>query len=267
MPLDDSDWEKMERLLDKKLNNVGKRVTCLETGFSMSARFQRTSVLEAVKEKHDRVLRSMFDESSLLVVAPLSENNDGRLSRPMLRCTKTDVSQLISGIPELADVKYEIEPTDVGFRLLMASWSPQSRRKWAALIIKQARTLLQDDLSAYLQYDKPYTLRMMQKEAYKFLSVLHKRGGSAVASKELKNGFIVVNGVRLAPEYLVPCPSYWDRLADVVLEKIKSWRGRAPAGPTDGVLMEAFGMAYAAFKGVVDLEDVPADEDDYMMAT
>jgi hypothetical protein len=132
------------------------------------------------------------------------------------------------------------------------------------LIIKHARKPLEDDLSAYLQYDKPYTLRMMQKEAYKFLSVLQKRCGSVVTSKGLKNGYIVVNGVRLAPEYLVPGPSYWDQLAEVVAEKVKSWRGRAPTGASDGVLMEAFGMAYAAFKGVVDLEDVPTDEDDMM---
>jgi hypothetical protein len=261
MTLDDSDWEKMEKLLDRKLNNVGKRVARLETGFNMSAPFQRTLVVEAVREKHGRVLRGMFDESSLLVVSPLSEGSEGRLTRPTLSCAKDYIPTLLDTISELRDVKYEIEATDVGFCLLMASWSPQSRCKWAASIIKHARDPLKDSLGAYLQYNKPYALRAMQKEAYKFLAVLKRHGGLVIASKELKNGYIVINGARLAPEYLVPGPSYWDKLSDVVVEKIKSWRGRPPAGPSDGVMMEIFGMAYAAYKGVVNLEDIPADED------
>jgi hypothetical protein len=264
MPLDDSDWEKMEKLLDKKLNNVGKRVSRLETGFSMSARFQRMLVVEAVKEKHDRALRGMFDESSLLVVSPLLEGDDGRMTRPVPRCTREDVLGVLDAVPELSTAKFEIEATEVGFRLLMASWSPQTRRKSAALLISKGRGPLKDKLGVFLQYDKPYVLRAMQKEAYKFLSVLKRRGSQYITTKELKSGFIVINGVRLAPEYLVPGPSYWDRLADVTIEKVRSWKGHPPPSPTTGVLTDVFGAAYAAFKGVVDLEDVPEDETEPM---
>jgi hypothetical protein len=267
MPLDDSDWEKMGTLLDKKLNNVGKRVTHLETAYNLSTRFQRASVVEAVKEKHDRVLRAMFNESSLLVVSPLVEGNAGKLSRPVPACSLEDVKQVIDGISALNGIKYEIEPTDAGYRLLMASWSPQTRRRSAAAFISHARKALETDLGLYLQYDKPYELRSLQREAYKFLSVVKKAGGSAVDKKELKGGYIVINGVRFAPEYLVPGPSYWDRLADEVVVKIKSWRGRPPTSPEHGLMTEVFKHFFAAHKGVVHLEDISLDGDYEMHTT
>jgi hypothetical protein len=261
MTLDDQDWEKMEKLLDKKLNNVGKRVTRLETGFNLTARFLRMSVVETAKEKHDHLLRAMFSESSLLVLSPLVEGTEGKVSRPTVSCSLTDVTDVFDGVPELGGgkVKYEIEATDTGFRLLMASWSPQTRRKAAASFIKHGREPLQKQLGLYLQYDKPYELRMMQREAYKFLAVLQKRGGAAIQGKELNKGFVVVNGVRLAPEYLVPGPRAWDKLADNAVEKLRTARGRAQ--PPEGIMTDVFGFYFAADKGVVDLEEVVVEDD------
>jgi hypothetical protein len=265
MTLDDADWEKMGKLLDKKLNSVvGKRLTRLEIGYNSTTRYLRTSVVESVKDRHDRILRAMFTESSLLVVSPLVEGNEGKLSRPPPSCSQGEIVDTLKSIPALNDIKFEIEPSDVGFRLLMASWSPQTRRRSAAAIIRHARDTIKDNLGLYVQYDKPYELRTMQREAYKFLSVVKRLGGSAIEKKELKGGFIVINGVRFAPEYLVPGPAYWDKLAEAVVTKIKGWRGRPPSSPTDGVMTCTFGHFYASFKGVVELEDIEVLEEDGM---
>jgi hypothetical protein len=206
----------------------------------------------------------MFNESSLLVVSPLVEGRGGKMSRPVPTCSQADIKKVIDKIAALQDVKYEIEPTDAGYRLLMASWSPQTRRRSAAAFISHARKSFETELGLYLQYDKPYELRVIQREAYKFLAVVKKAGGTSITTKELKGGFIVINGVRFAPEYLVPGPYYWDRLADDVVKKVKSWRGRPPSSPEHGVMSEVFEQFFAAHKGVVELDDISLDVDTEM---
>jgi hypothetical protein len=218
--------------------------------------------VEAVKDKHDRVLRAMFNESALLVVSPLVEGKEGKLSRPVPACSQGNITAIIADIPDLQEFKYEIEPTDAGFRLLMASWSPQTGRRAAVSFIKHVREPLKQKLGLYLQYDKPYELRTTQREAYKFLSVVKKVGGTAVDSKVLKGGFIDINGVRFAPEYLVLGPAYWDKLAAEVVHKIKSWKGRTPSSPEGGVMTETFENYYAAYKGVIDLDNIEVHADD-----
>jgi hypothetical protein len=134
----------------------------------------------------------------------------------------------------------------------------------AAKIVNASREDVNSSLGLYLQYDKPHELRLLQKEAYKFLSVVKRQGGDLVQSKQLKNGFLVINGVRIAPEYLVPGPARWDFLVDAILQKIRSWKNKTPPSPEYGVLTDAFGYAYTAGKGVFDLDDIPEDGDEPM---
>jgi hypothetical protein len=272
MPLSDADLNKIGELFDTKFKTVessfkatieqmGKRLHRLEVGFNDMSRVARSTVIANARKDHDRLLRSMFDESTLVAVPPLTEDQSGNFSRPAAPCTQQDVKNKIANI--VGDtVKFEVEPSKVGYRILMASFSPQTRRKMAAQVIKEVRKDMSDTLGLYLQYDKPYELRLLQKQAYKFLSVVKKRGGEAIQSKQLKNGFIIINGVRIAPEYLVPGQGRWDHLADVVVQKIKSWKGRATISPEGGALTDVFGYAFAADRGVFELDDVEVESDD-----
>jgi hypothetical protein len=193
----------------------------------------------------------MFDESSLVVIPPLHEDQHGKFSRPAAACTLEDVRTKLTSIVD-HDVKFEVEPTDVGYRILMASFSSHSRRRSAAKIIQAAKKDLKDSFGL-LQYNKPHDLRMLQRDVHKFLAVVQKRSGGAVTDKQLKNGYLVINGIRFAPEYLVPRQGRWNELADEVIKKIKSWRGRAPVSPDQGLMTDYFGYVFAADKGVFDL--------------
>jgi hypothetical protein len=263
MPLSKEDLDAIGQLFDARvkliedrftdsLQKMGKRVDRLEAGFSEMTRVARSAVTTKAREKHDGLLRAMFDESTLVAVPPLQEDQHGKFSRPAAPCTIDDVTNKLSNLTG-DEVKFEVEPTNVGYRILLASFSSQTRRKNAAKIIQTAKKELKDSLGLLLQYDKPYELRMMQKQAYKFLSVLEKRANGAVKKKQLKNGYLVINDVRIAPEYLVPGNGRWDELADVVISKIRAWRGKPPSGVETGVLTDVFGLAYAEDFGVFDL--------------
>ncbi len=218
MPLSEEDLTKIGNMFTDRvkgietsfkntLTNMGKRLDRLEAGFANMSRVARVAITGNAKKEYDRLVRAMFDESSLVAVPPLAEDQGGVFTRTATTCTKDEVSNKVKNSVE-GDVTFEIEPTKIGFRLMMASFSPQTRRHMAAAIISGARKGVQDDLGLYLQYDKPHGLRIIQKTAYKFLSVLKKRGGDVVQTKALKQGFLVVNGVRIAPEYLVPGQGY-----------------------------------------------------------
>jgi hypothetical protein len=273
MPLSKEDLEAIGNVFDTKikaledrfsasLKKLGKRVQRLETGFADMARVARRKVVSCAKDRHDGLLRSMFNESTLVAVPPLQEDQHGKFSRPAAACNiddvKTKLTNLLAG-----EVKFEVEPTFVGYRILMANFSSHSRRKSAATVIAAARKELKDSLGLLLQYDKPHELRILQREAHKFLSVLQKRSNGVVQAKQLKDGFLVINGVRFAPEYLVPGPSYWDGLADEVVKKIRQWRGRPPTSPATGLMTDYFGALYAEEQGIVEL-DVEEGEDDFM---
>jgi hypothetical protein len=130
-------------------------------------------------------------------------------------------------------------------------------------VIQAARKELQDTLGLLLQYDKPHELRMLQREAHKFLAVVQKRSRGAVESKQLKDGFLVINGVRFAPEFLIPGHGRLDALADEVIKKIRAWKGRTPTSPATGLMTDYFGYVFAEEQGIVELE-IDTDDDDYM---
>jgi hypothetical protein len=186
----------------------------------------------------------MFDKSMLVVVPPLHMGQDGKLSRPTDACTLEDVrNKLYNTVGDA--VKFELEPSNVGYHILLTSFSAQTRRKSAATIISAAKDDLKDSLGLLLQYDKPYELRMLQREAYKFMAVLQKRAGSKIQSKQLKNGYLVVNGIWIAPECLIPGPGRWDELAEAVGKKISTWRGRPPLDVETGVMTDYFCYVFA----------------------
>jgi hypothetical protein len=269
--LSDADLNKIGELFDTKIkalekrlaasvSALGKRVQRLEDGFTNMVRVARKEVIQNAKARHDTLLRAMFNESTLVAVPPLSEDQHGRLSRPAAACNLTDVTNKIANSCG-DEVKFEVEPTNVGYRILLANFSSQSRRKAAAKIISTCRKDMQESLGLLLQYDKPHELRFLQRDAYKFLAVVQKRSRGVVTSKQLKQGFIVINGVRFAPEYLVPGPGRWDALADAVIEKVRSWRGNPPLSPDSGVLTDLFGHAYAEEQGILGLEQFEMEED------
>lgn len=113
-------------------------------------------------------------------------------------------------------------------------------------------------------YDKPFELRQMQREGHKFLTMVKRLGGDAVKDKKIDKGFLVVNDVRMAPEYLLPGDGRWDYLAGAVLDKVRGWRGPPPSSPETGVLYDVFAAEFAAEKGVVtlrEIEEIPMPED------
>jgi hypothetical protein len=114
-----------------------------------------------------------------------------------------------------------------------------------------------------LQYDKPYELREIQTAAHKFLALLKKVGGPVITGTEVKGGYLLVNGVRLAPEYLVPRMHRWKGLPDFTVEKVRAWGSRPPNVCDLGVMYDVFGQQFAADAGVFDLEEVQADTDEF----
>jgi hypothetical protein len=274
MPLDNADWEKLKGLLNEHKKEItdsftaemtklrgtltltGKRLRRLENGFDHNAKVARTTVVDGARRDHDRLLRDMFNDS-IIVAAPVWLDGDGgqRVQAP-LKCTPSDVNEVI--LRNVANtVKFEVELAPrLGFRILVASHSSQQRRKGAASILKKAKGELESELNLRLFYDKPYELRMIQKEAHKFLGEVKKLAGDAVKEKSIEKGYFTVNGIRIAPEFLLPGSSRWEYLARIVVEKVGGWRGRPPASPECGVLYDAFAAEFAAEKGVIDLQDI-----------
>jgi hypothetical protein len=119
-----------------------------------------------------------------------------------------------------------------------------------------------DDYNLLLQYDKPFELRMMQRSAHRFLSLLKNGAGGSVTTKEIKKGFLYVNGVKLAPEYLVPDTARWDNFLPTLAGYIRGWHNWAQVGPPDGILFDLFAAEYAAGKGVFDLNDIMTINED-----
>jgi hypothetical protein len=275
MPLDSEDWEKLTKLLNDnkrdiadsfateltKLNSsltlTGKRLRRLETGYDHNAKVARAAIVEVARRDHDRLLRATFDDSVLLLAPTWADDGGGTRVKNPLKCSMDDVSAVITEC--VADtVKFEIELADkVGYRILVASHSPQARRKGAASIVKKARGLLEQRLQLRLFYDKPYDLRVLQREGHKFLGEVRRTGGDSVREKKIEKGYFTINGVRIAPEFLLPGPSRWDYLAKAVTEKVRGWRGRPPTSFAEcGVLYDTFAAEFAAEKGVVDLQDL-----------
>jgi hypothetical protein len=246
--------------METSVERMGKRIQRLETGFAFLANAARKNITNEARLQHDRLLRWTFDRSDLLVLPPLEEGQDGKLSRTSPSCTMQDVENLIADKTG-QEFEFEIEAAKpAGFRVLISSRSPQTRRRCAAKIVKDCKESLSTSLGLHLQYDKPYELRAIQKPAHQFLSVLKKLGKDLVRTKELKKGYLVVNGHRLAPEYLVPSQGRWDSLASLVLTRLRGLKRPDVIVPEDGLLYDVFGAAFAADRGVFDLQELPLDD-------
>jgi hypothetical protein len=126
--------------------------------------------------------------------------------------------------------------------------------------LKKARDEFKNKLKLQLQYNKPYELREIQTSAHKFLALLKKMGGDHIQDKAVKGGYLMVGGVCLAPEYLVPGLTCWRGLARFILDKIRDWGGRPPTGADSGAFTDVFEAEYAAGQGVFELSDVIIDE-------
>jgi hypothetical protein len=276
MPLSDADLTKIGELFDTKfktiqenftsaLDKLGKRLSRVESGFALLADVARKVVIEEAHNNHDRLLRGTFDKSDLLALPLLVDYPQGGKTREAVMCSADDVAALIA--EEVGNnTRVEVElAKPAGFRILVSSRSPQTRRRVAGGIMKKCKSLLDTKYKLHLQYDKPFELRALQKKGHKFLGTVKRYGGSGITSTEAKQGFLLVNGVRIAPEYLVPANRHWDKLVDMVKTKI---RGLGPHAivPECGCLYDVFGSALAADKGVFDLDDIPVDEDTYVEA-
>jgi hypothetical protein len=248
--------------ISETVSQLGKRVFRLESAFGHLVRAGSTAIVEGAKKEHARLVESMFHESSLLLLPPLRPNSEGRLARGNITYDTCKVAELVSQYSD----DFEVELAKVGFRLLHKSRSAQRRRKEAAEFIKSARNDFKDNHSLLLQYDKPYALREQQTAAYKFLALVKKLGGELITDTKVHGGFITVNGVRLAPEYLIPSLHRWKNLTEFVLGKVRAWGPRPPIGFDMGIATDVFGAEYAADHGVFELTDI-ALEDEEMMHT
>jgi hypothetical protein len=260
-----------ETKLGSAISGIGKRTSRLEHAFSLLSRAARTGVVEHAKRQHETLLQRMFDDANLLLISPLHAGHDGRMVRGPVGCDVNKIKEFVDKYATGFDV--ELNKT-VGFRLVHSSRSAQVRRKAAAGLLKHAKKDAEDELGLSLQYDKPWDLREKQTLAHKFLAALKNNSGGVVVSKTVKSGFLVVNDIRLAPEYLVPKMHRWDNLLKLVLQKVRGWGNRAPLSPETGAMADVFGAEYAADHGVFDLDALPlnnygdgwSDDDDMQTA-
>jgi hypothetical protein len=257
----DKDWIKdalkqQTQALDTSIDKLGKRVFRLETAFGLLARASRAAIVSGAKKNHARLLDTMFNTSDLLALPLVQADGSGQRVRQKVRCDARAVEEVMAKHND----EFEVELTKVGFRLVHSSRSSQRRRKEAAEVLKRARDDFKEGLQLQLQYDKPYELREIQTAAFKFLALLKKLGGELIKEKSVRGGFLIVDGVRLAPEYLVPRMPRWKSLAEFVLERIRGWGGRPPTGVDEGFFTDVFGAEFAADHGVFELNDVVLDE-------
>jgi hypothetical protein len=274
MPLTKEDIDKIGQLFDTKfqaiegtfkatVDKLGKRLERLETGFSLLADVARKMVISDAHSQHDRLLRKTFDRSDLLALPELIKTPGQAITRVAVSCSLEDVQSLISS--ELDDdVGFEVElAKPAGFRILVKSWSPQTRRRIAGSILKKCKQLLSQKYKLHLQYDKPYQLRSIQKHAHQFLGAVKRHGGSGVTSTEAKQGYILVNNMRVAPEYLVPAQKHWSNLVQLVKTNLRQLRGPNQIVPEQGFLYAEFGAALASDRGVFELCDLQLDDESF----
>jgi hypothetical protein len=258
---EDKDWfadalKKTKHDLQQSFHNatseLGKRVYRLEHAFNLVSRAARSQAVEKAKNEHASLLRCMFDKADLLLIPPF----EGGARKMVIR----DTAAVQSLVAEYDD-KYEVELNKtMGYRLVHTSRSAQVCRKAGASMIKHMKKEAMEKLGLVLQYDKPWELRLRQTAAHKFLSGLKSIGGTLVSDVTVKAGFLVVNGVRLAPEYLVPEQHRWDALQKLVLQKICSWGSRVPTSTDVGLLTDFSRAEYAADRGIFDLDTLSLND-------
>jgi hypothetical protein len=265
----DDKFKTFETTLNTKLDhittNLGKRVDRLEVAFGQVARVARTSLVSGAKKDHDQMLRSMFDDSALLLISPLQQDQAGKMTRPAPSKTIQEVQDFVKSFGSEVELEVELAKPS-GFRVLVSLFSPQTRRRVAAQFVKDCKKRAMDELQLLIQYDKPFALRDLQRSAHKFLGMVKSAAGGAVTDKTVKGGYLLVNDVRLAPEYLVPDPGRWDAFVSLVAERISRWRGKPPTRvPNDGAFYDLFAMEFAAGRGVFELSDIPELGDEQHM--
>lgn len=138
MPLDNTDWENMKKLLSENNTEIAnsflaemsklesslkltrKRLHRLESGFDHNAKVARATIIEGARRQHDRLLRGMFDDSALLVVPLLVDDGTGGRTKAATSCTLKEVENFV--LERVGDtVKFEVELADKG-------WLPHPRR-------------------------------------------------------------------------------------------------------------------------------------------
>ncbi len=263
---EDKEWitsafENSLKSLTEKHHALGKRVTRTEQAFDELSRRARHNVVEAAKKNHARLVQEMFDGSDILAVPSLVDGEGGKKTRGPVPCAASQVEAFLADY----DGEYEVElAPKLGFHLVHSSRSAQKRRKDGGHILKHAKQDAMEKLGLHLQYDKPFGLREIQGRAQKFLAALQREGKGLVTDSKAKGGYLLVNEVRLAPEYLIPSMHRWNGLIGQVLTKIRGWGSRAPNSPDTGVMFDVFGFEYAADQGVFDISDLPLDEEEPM---
>jgi hypothetical protein len=258
---EDKDWLKetlnaqkddLKTVFKDAVSQLGKRTTRLEHAFTLVTRAARSVVIDKAKKDHDALLRRMFDDADLLLIPPFESG-----SRKNFTCDIAQVEQFVHGYDKMYDVELN---RNVGYRLIHKSRSAQIRRKAGASLLQKLKKEAPSKLGLNIQYDKPWELRATQTAAHKFLRSLADNGQGLVTSTKVQGGYLVVNGARIAPEYLIPAPGRWGVLFDAVLQKIRSGGSRAPASPESGVLSVVFEAEFAADRGVIDLSALQVDD-------
>jgi hypothetical protein len=245
----------IENTMKTAVFEMGKRVSRIEHAFSLVSRAARAEIVERAKKDHESLVKQMFDDANLLLLAPMSAGGDGVRARGPVSRDEAAISAFIKEFNSDFDV--ELNKT-VGYRLVHKSRSAQVRRKAAASVLRHGKDRAREELGLQLQYDKSWELRTAQSHAHRFMSALKDAGGDLVKSKGVSKGFLIVNDVRLAPEYLVPRMARWDGLIKLVLQKLRGWGNRQPVSLSAdvGVMSDVFGAEYAADRGIFDINDL-----------
>jgi hypothetical protein len=265
---EDKDWFKQAldasmSSMSKTVSALGKRVVRAEQAFEELSRVSRMNIVASARKEHAKLVQEMFNGSDILAVPSLVDNGDGGRTRGAVSCDQQTVAQFFRDYE--GDYEVELAPK-LGFRLVHQSRSAQKRRKDGASVLKHAKENAKNSLKLHLQYDKPFQLREIQGKAQKFLGTLKREGKELISSVSAKGGYLYANDVRLAPEYLVPESHRWSSLVGQILVKIRGWGTRVPISPEFGVLHDVFGAEFAADRGVVDINEIPIEEDELMQS-
>jgi hypothetical protein len=161
MPLDAADWDKMKDLLkeqkddleksfNKTLERYSKQSERLETTFSQISSVARASLVSGAKKEHSAALQKMFDKSMLLLLPPLEERQDGKFARPAAKASLYEIKKFVSDLDTEVPVEIELAKP-AGFRILLCSYSPQTRRRVAAQFVKDHKEKFKKEFQLLLQ--------------------------------------------------------------------------------------------------------------------
>jgi hypothetical protein len=131
------------------------------------------------------------------------------ISRPNGSTTPAVTSKTVKDFiaDRYEESRFEVEPIgkNGSFKVFVEALTPASSRKHCAEILLMAKKGLKDSFGLNVFYDNPFFLREIRSEVLRFTaSMLQDQGLKLRGKPVVKRDMLVLDGLTMFPEYLVP---------------------------------------------------------------